>query len=64
MRWLITVTQGVIEAQAIQFWYGILDKEMRQKVRDVTFMSDNSPALAHVFTLFEKIKLNMWRRGW
>jgi hypothetical protein len=25
----------------------------------VTFMSDNSPTLAHVFALFEKIKLNM-----
>jgi hypothetical protein len=25
----------------------------------VTFMSDNSPTLAHVFALSEKIKLNM-----
>ncbi len=28
-------------------------------VRDVTLMNDESPTLAHVFTLFEKIKLNM-----
>ncbi len=47
------------EAQATQFWYGILDKELRRKVRDVTFMSDDSPRLAHVFALFEKIELNM-----
>jgi len=25
----------------------------------VIFMSDNSPTLAHVFALFEKIKFNM-----
>ncbi len=59
MQWLIVVTQGVIEVQAFQFWYGILDKELRRKVRDVTFMSDDSPTLAHVFALFEKIELNM-----
>jgi hypothetical protein len=59
MRRLITVTQGVTEAQAIQFWYGILDKELRWKVCDVTFMSDDSPALAHVFALSKTIELNM-----
>jgi len=59
MRRLIAVTQGVTEAQAVQFWYGILDKELRQRARDVTLMSDDFPTLAHVFTLFEKIELNM-----
>ncbi len=59
MRWLIAVTQGVTKAQTVQFWYGILDKELRLRVRDVTLMSDNSPTLAHVFALSEKIKLNM-----
>jgi len=49
----------VTKAQAIQFWYGILDKELRRRVRDVTFMSDDSPTLAHVFVLSEKIELNM-----
>ncbi len=47
------------EAQVVQFWYGILDKELQCRVHDVTFMSDNSPTLAHVFTLSEKIELNM-----
>jgi hypothetical protein len=55
MRWLITITKGVMEAQAIQFWYGILDKEQQQKVRDVILMSDDSPTLAHVFTLSKNI---------
>jgi len=59
MRRLIAITQGLTEAQAIQFWYGILDKELQRRARDVTFMSDYSPTLAHVFALFEKIKLNM-----
>jgi hypothetical protein len=48
-----------MEAQAVQFWYGILDKELQWRTRNVTFMSDNFPTLAHVFALFEKIKLNM-----
>jgi hypothetical protein len=28
MQRLIAVTQGVMEAQVVQFWYGILDKEL------------------------------------
>ncbi len=59
MRRLIVVTQGVTEAPIVQFWYGILDKELRQIVHDVTLMSDDSPTLAHVFILSEKIELNM-----
>ncbi len=59
MRRLIAVTQGVTEAHAIQFWYGILDKELQRRARDMTLMSDNSPTLAHVFALSEKIELNM-----
>ncbi len=59
MRRLIVVTQGVTKAQAVQFWYGILDKEPRRKIRDVTFMNDDSPTLGHVFALSEKIELNM-----
>jgi hypothetical protein len=48
-----------MEAQAVQFWYGILDKELRCKVCDVILMGDDSPTLAHVFALSEKIELNM-----
>jgi hypothetical protein len=59
MQRLIAITQGVTEAQAIQFWYGILDKDLQQKVRDVTLMNDDSPTLAHVFALSENIELNM-----
>ncbi len=59
MRWLIVVTQEVTEVQAIQFWYGILDKELQQRVRDVTLMNDNFFTLAHVFALFKKIEFIM-----
>jgi hypothetical protein len=59
MRQLIIVTQGLTEAQAVQFWYGILDKELQRRVRDVTLMSDGSPTLAHVFVLSKKIELDM-----
>jgi hypothetical protein len=59
MQWLIIVTQGVTKARAVQFWYGILDKELRWRVRNLILMSDNFPTLAHVFALFKKIELNM-----
>jgi hypothetical protein len=59
MQRLIAVTQGVTEAQVVQFWYGILNKELQRRIRDVTLMNDDSPTLAHVFALFEKIELNM-----
>ncbi len=59
MQQLITVTQGVTKAHAVQFWYEILDKELRWRVRDVILMSDDSPTLAHVLVLSEKIKFNM-----
>jgi uncharacterized membrane protein YgcG len=59
MRQLIAITQGVTKAQAAQFWYGIMDKELRRKIRHVTLMSDDFPTLAHVFALFKKIELNM-----
>jgi len=49
----------VTEAQGVQFWYGILDKELRWRVHDVILMSNDFPTLAHVFALFEKIELNM-----
>jgi hypothetical protein len=32
------VTQGVIEAHEIQFWYGILEKELTHWVRDAIFL--------------------------
>ncbi|PTQ34011.1 hypothetical protein MARPO_0084s0073, partial [Marchantia polymorpha] len=59
MRRLISVTHGVTEAQAVQYWYRILDRELRRRVRDATLMSDSSPTLAHVFALSENIELNM-----
>ncbi|PTQ28729.1 hypothetical protein MARPO_0156s0026, partial [Marchantia polymorpha] len=58
MRRLISVTHGVTKAQAVQYWYRILDRELRRRVRDATLLSDASPTLAYVFALSEKIELN------
>ncbi|OAE21641.1 hypothetical protein AXG93_2619s1090 [Marchantia polymorpha subsp. ruderalis] len=59
MRRLISVTHGVTEAHAVQYWYSILDRELRRRVRDATLLSDASPTLPYVFALFEKIELNI-----
>ncbi|PTQ27347.1 hypothetical protein MARPO_0204s0011, partial [Marchantia polymorpha] len=59
MQRLISVTHGVTEAQAVQYWYRILDRELRRRVRDATLLSDASPTLAYVFALSEKIELNI-----
>ncbi|CAM6082310.1 unnamed protein product [Calypogeia fissa] len=56
MRRLISVTQGVTEAQAVQFWYGILEKDLRRRVRDATLLADETPKLATVFALSERIE--------
>ena len=56
---LISVTKGVTEAQAVQFWYGILDRDLRRRVRDVTLMSDEEVTLAVVFALSERIELKL-----
>lgn len=59
MRRLISVTHGVTEAHAVKYWYRILDKKLRRRVRDATLLSDASSTLAYVFALFEKIELNI-----
>jgi hypothetical protein len=38
MRRLIMVIQGVIKTQAIQFWYGILNKEFKRRVQDAILL--------------------------
>jgi hypothetical protein len=37
MRRLINVTKGVTKVQAIQFWYGTLEKDLKQQVQDIVF---------------------------
>jgi len=59
MHRLIMVTQGVIKTQAIQFWYGILDKELKCWVWDAILLQLAQPTLASVFQLSERIKVNM-----
>jgi len=49
MHRLIMVTQGVTEAQIVQFWYGILNKEFKCQMQDVILLQTTQPALASVF---------------
>jgi hypothetical protein len=32
------VTQGVVETQAVQFWYGILNNELRHWMQDAILL--------------------------
>jgi hypothetical protein len=59
MRRLIMVTQGVTEAQAIKFWYGILDKKFKCWVWDAILLQPTQPTLVNMFQLLEKIEMNM-----
>jgi hypothetical protein len=53
------VTQGVMEAQIVQFWYGILDKEFKCWMQDVILLQPTQPILANMFQLLEKIEMDM-----
>lgn len=55
MQRLILVTHGVIETEIVEYWYQILDKDLRRSLRDATPMNDASPTLAHVFTFSKRI---------
>ncbi len=55
---LIVLSQGVTKAQAIQFWYGILD-ELRCQMWDAILLQPTQLALANVFKLLERIEMNM-----
>jgi len=52
------VTQGVTKAQAVQFWYGIMD-ELKRRMRDAILLQHAQPTLASVFQLLERIEMNM-----
>ncbi len=59
MKRLITMGQGVIEAQVIHLWYEILEKEFKQRMWDVTLLQINQPTLPYVSLLTKRIELNM-----
>lgn len=59
LKRLITMAQGVIEAQVIHFWYENLETKFKQRMWDVTLLQINQPTLAYVFLLTKMIELNM-----
>jgi hypothetical protein len=46
-------------SRAVQFWYGILNKELRCQVWDAMLIQLAQPTLANVFQLLEHVKMNM-----
>jgi len=59
MHRLIIVSQGVIETQVFQFWYGIFNKELKLWVWDVILLQPTQSTLASVFQLSKRIEMNM-----
>jgi hypothetical protein len=59
LRRLITATHGVIEQQAVQHWYNILDKELKTLVRNEALRMGEPPSLRFVFETSERIEINL-----
>jgi hypothetical protein len=48
---LINTIQGVTKTQEIQFWYGILDHELKRRVWEVIMSQMVQPTLVDIFLL-------------
>jgi hypothetical protein len=59
MRKLIMVTQGMMKTQIVQFWYGILNKELRHWLWDAMIFQLAQPTMGNVFQLLECIEMKM-----
>jgi hypothetical protein len=49
LKRLITATHGVTELQAVQYWYNILDKELKTLVRNEALQVGEPPSLRFIF---------------
>jgi hypothetical protein len=59
LRRLITATHGVTEQQTVQYWYSILDKELKTLVRSEALRMGEPPSLQFVFETSEWIEINL-----
>jgi hypothetical protein len=48
---LINTTQGVTKTQEIQFWYGILNRELKRRVWEVIMLQMIQLTLVDIFLL-------------
>ena len=55
LKRLTSATQGIIEQQAVQHWYSILDKELKTLVRNEALQLGMPTTLRFVFETFERI---------
>jgi hypothetical protein len=60
LRRLISTTHGITEQQAVQYWYSILDKELKTLVRNEALPLDEPPTLRFVFETSERIEINLF----
>jgi hypothetical protein len=56
---LILATHGVTEQQAVQYWYNILDKELKTLVRNEALRLGAPPTLRFVFKTSEQSEINL-----
>jgi hypothetical protein len=56
---LITMTQGMIKVQAVQFWYGILNKELRCQNVGCHVNSTCTTHFGQCVQLLEHVEMNM-----
>jgi hypothetical protein len=59
LRRLISATHGVTEQQAMQYWYSIMDKELKTLVRNEALRLDEPPILRFIFETSERIEINL-----
>jgi hypothetical protein len=59
LRRLILATHGVTEQHAVQYWYNILDKELKTLVRNEALRLDEPPTLRFIFETSERIEINL-----
>jgi hypothetical protein len=56
---LILATHGVTEQQAVQYWYSILDKELKTLVRNEALRLGKPPTLRFIFETLKRIEINL-----
>jgi hypothetical protein len=61
MRRLISMTQGIMKAQVIQFWYKFFGPWIWKKVVRCHFIAIHLINIAKVFFVTKRIELNMFK---
>jgi hypothetical protein len=52
-------TIGVMEQQVVQYWYNIMEKQLKMLVQAKALRSNRSPIFQLVFEIVEHIEVNL-----